>query len=286
MSNYVLGGSTIAAAAGIDPYRSRIELWAEMTEKMPRREAGEAAEWGLRLEPAIRQAVEERGYEVMPAPDVTLRDDTPWLVGHLDGYVGAVPIDIPDYPTRTRGVLEVKTCGPYVKGWEDDGVPIPYVAQVSAYMYLADLEWSLLACLVGGQRLELRAVERDDGLIAMLLEAGEEFIIHCRNNEPPAPDGSKATAEVLKRLYPTAHKGVSVKLTAAEMEQVRELRKERKALKEREAGVRELENLIKYRLGDAERGEFEGKVEVRYPTIIAEVKATEAHTREYRRLTV
>lgn len=277
---FTLGGSTIAAACGIDPYRSRVQLWAEMTELMPREEAGEKALWGNLLEPIVREEVARRGYDVMPAPDVTLRDDTPWLVGHLDGYCG-------DGLSRVtgRGVLEVKTCGPWVRGWENDGVPVAYVAQVSAYLYLADLEWGLVACLVGGRRLELRRVERDDALIAMLLEAGEEFLGYCQRNECPPPDGSKATAEVLKRLHPHAN-GETIQLTADDVDVIRELRGQKKALKAAEENARELENTIKLRLGDAERGEYEGKTEVRYPTITAQVKPVEAHERQYRRLTL
>lgn len=278
---FTLGGSTIAAACGIDPYRSRVQLWAEMTELMPREPASEAALWGNLLEPVVRDEVSRRGYEIIPAPDVTLRDDTPWLVGHLDGYCAHGKPE----PLSTRGVYEGKTTGPFVRGWENDGIPVPYVAQVSAYMYLADLDWALVACLVGGQRLEIRRVQRDDGLIAMLLEAGEEFLGYCTRNECPPPDGSKATAEVLKRLHPHAN-GETIQLTADDMETVRELRAQKQALKQAETNARELESVVKLRLGAAERGEYEGKIEVRYPTITAHVRAVEAHERQYRRLTL
>ena len=43
-------------------------------------------------------------------------------------------------PHPSRGILEIKTCSPFVKGWEDDGVPSHYIAQVHRYMAAAGLE--------------------------------------------------------------------------------------------------------------------------------------------------
>ena len=59
--SFTLGGSVAASAAGIDPFRSRVMAWAELTGRVSREES-EAVEWGNRLEPVIDDAMTERGY--------------------------------------------------------------------------------------------------------------------------------------------------------------------------------------------------------------------------------
>src|SRR6185503_13307523 len=82
----VLGGSTIAAAAGIVPYCSPIGLWLELTGKLQREES-EPMRIGKVLEPAIFTLFRQDGYDVTRTPDAELRDPAlPWLVGHPDGF--------------------------------------------------------------------------------------------------------------------------------------------------------------------------------------------------------
>lgn len=233
--------------------------------------------WGTLLEPVVRDEVGRRGYEIMPSPHVILDDAYPFMVGHLDGFVS-------EGISSSRGVYEGKTCGPFVKGWENDGVPVAYVAQATHYMHLAGLEWALLACLVGGQRLELRRVELDQGFLDLLLEAEAEFVDMCQAGTPPPPDGSASTDEMLKRLYPKAHAGTIVELTAADMIVVGEARALKAAVKETETQLKEREQTLKMRLGDNELGVYEGAQVVSYKSVTQERKAQDARTVEYRRL--
>ena len=294
-----IGGSESAAAVGLDPYCSRVELWASKTGLMERKPAGEAAAWGNLLQPVIAREVEARGYVTMPAPADALVGEEPWMTGHLDGYCAngrlaqsveprdVAPDDVGSSPTPpSRGVLEVKTCGPWVHGWENDGAPPAYVVQTHWYMHLTGLEWALLACLVAGQRLELRRIERDDALLAMILEASAEFVGYVERNEPPPPDGSAATDEVLKRLYPQARERTAVNLTADDMLVVGELRALKDAGKETERQIAEREQLLKLRLGEAEYGVWNGETVVRWQTVVQHRKASEARDVTYRRFSL
>jgi putative phage-type endonuclease len=118
-----IGGSEIAAAAGVDPYRSRVALWLEKTGRLDPPET-EAMRWGELLEPAIWNELEDRGYELTVSNPAGLTDpERPWLVGHPDGFVA-----IGDKP----GVLEIKTASPWVARheWADGGAPLAYAAQL------------------------------------------------------------------------------------------------------------------------------------------------------------
>ncbi len=238
-----LGGSSAAAAAGIDPYRSRVMLWLELTGRVERPET-EAMAWGTALEPVIMAELAERGYD--PSPDVIdhWRDDArPWLVGHPDGFVTLDP--------GARALLEVKTAGPFAHRW-DESAPLHYQAQCQVYMYLTGLGRALLACLVGGQRLVLQTIDRDDTAIGYLLAALDDFYGYVLRDEPPPPDGSDSARDALALMYPSATSGLVHRLTAAEWESVRELRARKEQLAAVKAQMTELENKLKAAMGDAE----------------------------------
>jgi len=245
LQRFTLGGSVAASAAGIDPYRSRVMAWAELTGRVDR-EPSEAMEWGNRLEPVIDAAMTERGYELMPAPADGFTDpERPWLIGHPDGFAAL---------SGERVVYERKTMGQWAHRANGSGaaVPLPYQAQAQVYMHLTDCSRTLLATLVGGQRLDVGVVERDDAAIAALLERLADFRDHLRRDKPPAPDGSDSARAAVIALFPGAQESKAYRLSRAEWECVKELR----ALREQAATVAEQiqarENLLKLAMGDAE----------------------------------
>lgn len=241
---FTLGGSVAAAAAGIDPYRSRVMLWAELTGRAARTDT-EAMWWGRALEPVIDAAMSERGYEPMPAPDGFTDPERPWLVGHPDGFVAL---------DGSRAVYERKTVGQWAHRANGSGaaVPLPYQAQAQIYMHLTDCARTLVATLVGGQRLEVGTVERDERAIAGLLERMEDFRTHLRRDRPPAPDGSDSARAAVIALFPDAQESKVYRLTRDEWRDVRELRARREQREAIDWQIVELENRLKLAMGDAE----------------------------------
>src|SRR5690606_20076292 len=55
-----IGGSDAAVIAGLDPFKSPVRLWMEKRGEIEEEPAGEAAEWGLLLEPVIAREFERR----------------------------------------------------------------------------------------------------------------------------------------------------------------------------------------------------------------------------------
>lgn len=243
-----IGGSEIAAACGIDPHRSRVMLWLEKTGRV-RREPSEAMEWGTRLEPVIFEALADQGYNVASAGGVAWRDEArPWLIGHPDGFEW--PGDSrQDGPER---LLEIKTAGQWAhRGFE--GVPFEYQAQVQLYLHLTGLSRALVAILVGGQRLELHELDRDERAIRGLLGLAERFWRHVETNEPPAPDSSESSREAMRTLWPEHEPGKAVRLLGSSWECYRELRRRRAQRDVLDRQIGTLENTLKATMGDAER---------------------------------
>jgi putative phage-type endonuclease len=241
----VIGGSEAAAACGVDPFRSRVMLWAEKTGRV-QREPTEATHWGTVLQPLIAEELERRGWPTMPAPADGYRDDArSWLVGHPDGFT---EVD------GCAAILEIKTAGPWAgRQWADDGAaPIPYLLQLQHYFELTGYSVGLLACLVAGQRLETRIVHRDDAVIATMLELEGGFRDFVVRDTPPPPDGSESSAAALAAIYPASVAGEVVRLTGDEWADYRALKARREQRDAIGRQVDELEQRLKARMGDAE----------------------------------
>lgn len=238
-----IGGSDAAAAAGVDPYRSRVMLWAEKTGRIARPES-DAMRWGKLIEPLIFAELRERGYGVVPSLDADLRDDVrPWLGGTPDGGV----ID-----AEGIALLEVKTSGHWgASAWADGAVPVAYVCQVQHYLHLTGLDRALLAVLLEGQRLELRTLHRDDALIGLLLEREAEFVEYVTADRMPPPDGSDSAREAVRTVFAESD-GRTVRFTPEQAAAVRELRrrKEQSAIVARQIAA--LEQRIQAAMGTAE----------------------------------
>jgi len=244
-ARFALGGSVAASAAGIDPYRSRVMLWAEITGRV-QRESSEAMRWGLALEPAIDAELTERGYELLAAPADGFTDpERPWLIGHPDGFAVL---------SGERVVYERKTMGQWAHRANGSGaaVPLPYQCQAQVYMHLTGLARTLVATLVGGQRLEVGTVERDDRAVAALLDRMEDFRGYLRRDRPPAPDGSDSARAAVIALFPGAQDAKVYRLTREEWATVRELRALREQAATIAAQIQERENVLKLAVGDAE----------------------------------
>jgi predicted phage-related endonuclease len=169
--------------------------------------------------------------------------ERPWLIGHPDGFLN-------EY--RTRVLLEVKTAGVHAhRGFE--GVPFHYQAQVQLYLHLTGLHRALVAILVGGQRLELHELGRDERAIRGLLDLSERFWRYVETNEPPPPDSSDSTREAMATMFPEHKPGRTVRLMGAAWETYRELRRRRAQMDVLKRQVAELENKLKATMGDAER---------------------------------
>jgi len=111
-----------------------------------------------------------------------------------------------------------------------------------------------VAVLIGGQRFLCKRVERDDELIQQLVEIERDFWErHVVQGIPPEMDGSPASTELVKRMYPLATRS-KIDLPSQAMKLVEEYERIKAELKPLEERKAELENRLKYMLGEHEEG--------------------------------
>jgi len=112
-----IGGSEAAAAVGMSPWATPLQLWKQkIGAAVPKDISGNAAvEQGVRMEPAIRTFFAARHPELTVEYhqfDILYQEERPWLFATLDGELTAAD--------GKHGVLELKTATPNGKaGWAE-----------------------------------------------------------------------------------------------------------------------------------------------------------------------
>jgi putative phage-type endonuclease len=149
------GGSDIAAALGLTKWKSATRLWLEKTGQIIPSHAGEAAEWGHRLEPVLLA----RFMEDRPGVLDTAPDDMPSVVAHPDHPQLTVSLDGLWHHREASTVVEAKTVGLLAADdWADGGMPDSYLVQTLYQMAVTGLPTAHVPVLIGGQRYEERTV--------------------------------------------------------------------------------------------------------------------------------
>ncbi len=258
-----IGGSDVGAILGLSPYASPLTVYMDKRGELPDDDAGEAAEWGNLLEPVIAAKwAGDRGQYTWQ-PGVLAHPDRPWQIASPDRFycphsdpgwhVGRVP----------QGLLEVKTANQYLDGdWDPDSDRMPDRArlQVAHYLDVTGLPVAQVACLIGGQRLKVFTETYDVELAEMVRDACDRFWHdHVLPGRPPAIDGSKATTDLLGRLYEVPTEDVAV-LDPAEVRPFVLARADAKtAVKAAEEREREIDNRLKALLGERQVGVVNGR---------------------------
>lgn len=195
-----IGGSDAAAAVGLNPYKSRLELWMEKTGRgaeLPKPDPNDTREpifWGTLLEPIVAAAyTQQTGNRVRKVNAVLQHPTIPFMLANLDReVVGAPEVQI----------LECKTAGEFgARHWQD-GVPEYVQLQVQHQLAVTGKRAADVAVLLCGQQLAVHRVERDDDLIARLIPLEAQFWHYVETDTPPPGDGSESADRALRCLYP------------------------------------------------------------------------------------
>ena len=240
-----IGGSDAAAALGVDPYRSPIRLWLELTGRVdePRVE-NDAMYFGTLLEPVVREELERReGVKVENPGACVWDDDEPWRFCHPDGYIDP-----------GQGIAELKTASVYQAAAWDDGPPVQYQAQAAHMLAVTGRDYVLFGALIGGQKFVSARVERDEKLIALLIDREREFWGYVERDEQPPFE--YATASDLATLYPESE--ASIATLDDEPELIERLHACRAAEAAAKEASKRAELAVKARLGACEIGTLAG----------------------------
>ena len=242
-----IGGSDASVVCGINRYKSPVELWLDKTGQLPPQEAGEAAYWGTQLEPFVRAEFTKRtGIEVSQCKNLLQSEEHPFMLANLDGIC-----EVPDIGPC---IFEAKTASAYKAGEWEDIIPDEYQLQIQHYMAVTGYAGAYIAVLIGGNTFRWKFVERDEELIAMLIELESTFWNHVQDSTSPPLDGSDASAKFLAERFPVSKPTSQITLpdTAADLlAQYDEACEQLEIVTERK---QKAENLLKEMMGENEVG--------------------------------
>ena len=197
-----VGSSDAAAACGIHPYLSMLELWLIKTGRASS-DLDESLEgyaplyWGTTLEPMVAKHYQEKTGNKVRRVNAILQHPEPdkaFMLANLDySVVGSDEVQI----------LECKTAGEHgAKLWRD-GVPLYVTCQVQHQLAVTGKSAAHICVLLCGHEAKIYKVERDERLIASIIEQERLFWQYVETDTPPSPDHSESAAKALKLLYPT-----------------------------------------------------------------------------------
>ncbi len=234
-----IGASDAAAAIGINPYKTPVDLYFEKIGQAEPFAGNERTYWGNMLEqPVANRLAEETGFKLRKHGQTLIAKDYPFMACHLDFKVTGQPI-----------VVEIKTGGFFTrKDWGPSGgdeIPDQYLVQVHHQMICAGYDKALVGVLLGGQEFRHYEIKFDKDLAQLIIEKEAEFWEHVTTRTPPPA----TTLEDIASLYPI-DTGSSIEATAEIVEIVEQLKAAKAESAEQKSKTDALELQLKTFMAD------------------------------------
>jgi len=254
-----IGGSDAAAIAGLNKWKSPVAVYLDKIGQASEEDrAGESAYWGNVMEDIVAQEFSKRtGLKVRRRNAILQHPEHPFMLANVDRLI-----------VGKKEGLECKTASEYLKEeWKDDEVPAQYLIQCQHYMAVTGYEAWWIAVLIGGNKFVYKKIERDEELIQYLIDIEKNFWEnHVLANVPPMFDGSDASSELLKIMYPEAVPETEIELSPDANKLIEALDQVNAELKDLETRKKEYENQIKAMMGENEKA-FAGERIITWKTI-------------------
>ena len=201
-----IGSSDAAAAVGLNPYCSPLELWLNKTNRETKSDASvdtaiddddaSPMYWGTLLEPIVASHYTRKTGNRVRRINAVLQHpnpELPWMLANIDREVVGCP-DVQILECKTAGINGVRL-------WAD-GVPQYVQLQVMHQLAVTGKQAADVAVLVCGQELRVHRIERDEAMIAHLIQLEKRFWHHVQTDTPPPADGSDSSGKALRHLFP------------------------------------------------------------------------------------
>ncbi|MFE5290444.1 YqaJ viral recombinase family protein [Nocardia sp. NPDC056611] len=202
-----IGSSEVSALFGLVDWDSAWTVWLRKTRRVP---AGadldtETMFWGRALEPIIRRVACER---------LGLTVETP---GTLQSVIRPYMLYSPDGLMSDGGLLECKNTAWFMAGRWTGQIPDHAELQLHHGMYVTGATHAYAVGLIGGNRLEVVRVDRNERLINLVVDRCNEFWRgHVLADIEPPITGTTADRESVDELHP--HVGGDMHVTRQQID--------------------------------------------------------------------
>ena len=196
-----IGGSDVAAALGLSPWRTPVELWQDKRGESEPQQTSDSMHFGTILEDIVAKEFQERTGMKVQRVNYTFADgEDDWMRANIDraivnpdisGNVRAVKDPQAGKPfITTDAILECKTASAFSAAlWGDSQedeikagkvvtehrIPLYYETQVQWYMRLTGVPVCYVAVLIGGNDFRMYRIDRNEEAITAIVEKCRAF---------------------------------------------------------------------------------------------------------------
>ena len=207
--------------------------------------------WGNVLEPIVAWHYSKRTKNRVRRVNAVLQHPDPdlsWMLANIDREV---------IGTDDVQILECKTAGINGARFWREGVPEYVQLQVMHQLAVTGKQAADVAVVLGGQHLEIHRIERDEQLIARLIELERRFWQYVEMDTPPPADGTTSAEIALRCLFPmdsgetvdfSGHAGLSAAYI--------ELKAVQQSIADKGKRESQLKQILQQAIGDASRATF------------------------------
>lgn len=238
-----IGGSDASTIIGLNPWGSTYSLWAYKKGLTADREETEPMRVGRDLEEYVAQRfAEATGKKVRKINAILRNPEYPWALANIDR----------DIVGEDAG-LECKTTSDYtIRQYGQDDFPDKYYCQCVHYMAVTGAStWYLAVLQLVSREVKIFTLHRDEAEIRALMAAESLFWDQVENGTPPPPDGSQASSEAVKEVFPEGSGDMELFGVDGTIDRLQKIKTEIDRLSKDKA---EIENTLKARLGTREVG--------------------------------
>lgn len=196
-----IGSSDCAAACGLNPYMSMLELWMIKTGRIQQSIEDESEGhaplyWGKQLEPLVAEYYSMHTQHKVRRVNAVLQHRDP------DKYFMLANLDYSVVGNAEVQILECKTAGEYgAKLWRE-GVPLYVLCQVQHQLAVTGKQAAHICVLICGHETRIFKVTRSESVIQHIINAERYFWECVEKDTPPDVDASESAAKALQLLYP------------------------------------------------------------------------------------
>lgn len=235
-----IGGSDALACLGLDPWKTRLEVYLDKLGTAPEREQTDRMRWGQIVEAALLEWFTDRTGLKIKRLGLLRSLENGWQLASLDAQA------------EDGGIVECKNTGWHRRGeWADGQVADGAEAQSQHYLDVTGASHAWAVAQIGGEPPIIRRIERDPELIRHIRAAELEVWRMVQDGTPPAIEGGQASDDLLKRLFPVGKPGGRLIADSELIVRLFEDREAHQAAAIEEATKRAVRNHIKARMGDA-----------------------------------
>ena len=189
-----IGGSDAAVIMGLDPWKSKLELYCDKKGLLEDAQETEAIRLGSDLEDYVaRRFCEATGKTVKRSGYMWQHPEFGFMTANIDREI-----------VGENALLECKTTSIMNRHHFAGGdIPLRYYVQCMHYLAVTGCERAYLAVLVMNRGFYWYVIERDENEIESLVRAEADFWEkHIEAEIPPVADGSDGSLNALGKLYP------------------------------------------------------------------------------------